>query len=85
MIDINTKSFRTDDISLASFLLTQGTELLKIEKDSRHRYYFVLSDIESCKKLKNQYLNNAVAPAQILLAKREMLINEIKSKTIHHT
>lgn len=69
---------KTDDISLTSYLLTQGIELLDVVGDEHRHFTFVLADIDRCQRLKKQYLNNASASAQELFAKRELLISQIK-------
>lgn len=74
--DINT--FKSDDISFVSFLLTQDIELLDISEDSPHHFVFHLSEPARCIELKRMYLNNAPAPARELFSQREMLITEIK-------
>ncbi len=71
--------FKTNDISLAAFLLTKGIENLEITMGSGSRFCFVFSDQDKCELLRREYLNNASAPAQILFSKREMLISEIKN------
>lgn len=71
--------FRTDDISLVSYFLTQGASLIDIVADRPNHFSFLLSDLDKCNNLKRQFLNNAVASAQELFSKREMLIAEIKS------
>lgn len=73
--------FKSDDILLISFLLTQkGLSLIDIVEDYPGHFMFVLSDLKRCTELKQQYLNNASAPALELFSKREMLISEIKNK-----
>jgi len=73
--------FKTNDISLAAFLLTQGVNLTDIVAEDKFRFSFLLSDLNKCELLRKQYLNNALAPAQELFSKREMLISEIKQRT----
>lgn len=73
--------FKTNDISLASFLLTQGVNLVEILEEGRFRYSFLLSDFDKCELLRKEYLNNASAPVQLLFSKREMLISEIKQRS----
>lgn len=72
--------FKTNDISLAAFLLTQGVDYLEIVNDAKSRFSFVFSGQDKCESLRREYLNNASAPAQLLFSKREMLISEIKQK-----
>lgn len=73
--------FASDDISLVSFLLTQpDITLLNTETDTPGHFVFVLSNTERCIELKQQYLNNASAPARQLFSQREMLISEIKTR-----
>lgn len=71
--------FNTDDILLISYLLTQGVSLVDIVSDRPGHFSFFLSDLDRCNDLKRQFLNNALAPAQELFSKREMLIAEIKN------
>ena len=71
-------NYRTDDISLTSFLLANGLQLLDIKRGQHNHFTFILSSSATCRKLKNKYLNNASAPALELFSKREMLISEIK-------
>ena len=73
-------SFSTDDILLASFLLTQKISLVEVQEDRPHRFIFLLSDSDRCTELKRQYLNGALATARELFSQREMLISEIKSR-----
>ncbi len=75
------KLFKTNDISLAAFLLTQGVLLVDIVSAGKFRFDFVLSDSEKCELLGRAYLNNAPAPAQELFSKREMLISEVKNSS----
>lgn len=70
--------FKSDDLLLTAFLLTQGIEFLDFTEDFPHHFVFHLSNPIKCLELKKQYLNNASAPARELFAKRAMLINEIK-------
>ena len=70
--------FKTNDISLTAFLLTQGINLLDVVEESKFRFSFLLSDPDKCGLLRKHYLNNALAPVQELFSKREMLISEIK-------
>ena len=71
--------FETDDIFLASFLLTKGIQLIELRGNELNHFSFILSDPLKCEELRRKFLNNEPAPAQELFAKREMLINEIKS------
>ena len=72
--------FKTDDILLTSFLLTQGISLVDIVQDNPNHFSFCLVGLDECKELKQKFLNNATAPALELFSKREMLISEIKNK-----
>lgn len=72
--------FKTNDISLTAFLLTQGITLIDIVDDGKFRFSFILSDPNKCELLRGQYLNNASSSAQELFSKREMLISEIKQR-----
>ena len=75
------ETFKTDDILLASFLLTNtGINLIDIVEDYSRHFLFILSNPELCTKLKQKYLNNAPASALELFSKREILISEIKNK-----
>jgi len=74
--------FKTDDLALTAFLLTQGIPLLDVVEDAPRHYIFVLSDADRCQELKRKFQNNAPAPAQELFAKRDILISEIKDKKV---
>lgn len=73
--------FKTNDISLAAFLLTQKVNYLKLLEEDNSRFSFVFLNRDKCELLRKEYLNNAPAPAQLLFSKRELLISEIKQKT----
>jgi len=47
----NGKYFKTTDIGLAAFLLTEGIELNGINKDSTNRGTFLFPNIEKCVRL----------------------------------
>jgi len=72
--------YETENILLASYLLTQGISLIGLNTLSSNHFSFILSNPQECKNLKQKFLNNAPAPAQELFAKREMLLSEIKRK-----
>lgn len=72
--------FKTNDISLTAFLLTQDIKLIDLVEEGRFRFSFLLSNLEKCELLRKKYLNGASAPAQLLLSKREMLISELKQR-----
>lgn len=73
--------FSSEDILLVSFLLTQtDITLIDIDEDYSGHFVFILSNPERCTELKQQYLNNALAPARQLFVQREMLISEIKTR-----
>lgn len=72
--------FRSDDILLTSYLLTQQINLIDVVEDRPHHFVFLLSSTDKCEELKRNFLNNAIAPARELFSKREMLISEIKSR-----
>ena len=74
-------NFKTNDILLAAFLLTQGIDYLDLVEEARSRFSFIFSNLDKCQLLQREYLNNAPAPAQLLFSKREMLISEIKQKS----
>ena len=76
------RHFETDNISLASYLLTQGMTLVDVVEETPEHFVFLFSDSEKCFELKRGYLNNTPAPARELFSKREMLITEIKSKSV---
>lgn len=71
--------FETSDISLTSYFLTQGIVLIEIVRKTPFRFDFQLSDLAKCNQLKRDYLNGAMAPAQELFSKRELLISQIRS------
>lgn len=75
----NKNEFETDDLFLTSFLLTKGIKLIELRRNGQSHCSFILSDSPKCEELRGKFLNNEPAPAQELFAKREMLINEIKS------
>lgn len=73
--------FKCDDISITSYLLTQkDITLLNVVEDYPQHCVFHLSNPERCMELKQQYFNNAQAPARQLFSIREMLISEIKTR-----
>ncbi len=72
--------FSSDDILLVSFILTHGVNLIRVVQNYNGHFVFVLSNPEVCSELKQQYLNNASAPARQLFSQREMLISEIKTR-----
>lgn len=73
--------FKCDDISITSFLLTQkDITLVDVIQDYPHHFVFHLANADRCIQLKQQYLNNASAPARQLFSQREMLISEIKTR-----
>lgn len=76
----NKNTFETEDIFLASFLLTKGIQLIELRNNGTNHFSFILTDFLKCENLRRTFLNNAQAPAQELFAKREMLINEIKNR-----
>lgn len=76
----NRDEFETDDLFLASFLLTKGVKLIGLKNNGTNHFSFTLSDSSKCEELRREFLNNEPAPAQELFAKREMLINEIKGQ-----
>lgn len=76
----NKLTFQSENISLISFLLTQGVSLVEIQEDRPNHFIFILSDPNKCNELKQLYLNNASAPARELFSNREILISEIKTR-----
>lgn len=80
MININMDNYKTDDILLTAYCLTQGINLIEIIHDYPNHFTFCLLGENECKELKQKYLNNAPAPALELFSKREMLLSEIKSR-----
>lgn len=78
-MDTNT-NFKSDDILLTAFLLTQGIHLIDVIEESSGRFLFVLSNPDRCVQLEREFLNNAPAPALVLFSKRELLISQIKKR-----
>ncbi|HWY80057.1 MAG TPA: hypothetical protein VNW29_06905 [Candidatus Sulfotelmatobacter sp.] len=72
--------FKSDNILLCSFLLTNNIRLIDVIEDYPRHFLFVLSDADKCILLEKDFVNNAPAPAQSLFTKREMLISQIKNK-----
>lgn len=73
--------FKCDDISITAYLLTQKNVILvDVVQDYPHHFVFHLADADKCTRLKQEYLNNASAPARQLFSQREMLISEIKTR-----
>jgi hypothetical protein len=72
--------FKTDDISIAAFCLSRGAQIVEVVTDRPTHFIFVFSDFEKCQELKREYLNNGVAPARELFARREELISEMKDR-----
>lgn len=73
-------TFRSDDILLCSFLLTQNIQFIEIVEDYPRHFVFIFSNPEKCEQLKREYINGATAPAKQLFIQREVLISEIKNK-----
>lgn len=69
-----------DDILLSSFFIVSGVQLLGIKQDRPQHFIFQLSDKKKCLELEKEYLSNAHAPAHLLFATREMLLNQIKNR-----
>ncbi len=74
------KEYETSDIPLYAFLLVRGMSFIEIKESSPKHFDFIFSNHIDCEKLKNDFLNNASAPARELFSQREMLISEIKTK-----
>jgi len=72
--------FRSDDINLTSFLLSQGTLLHEIFQDRPRHFVFILTPKKLCDDLKTRYTNNALTPVLDFISKREMLMTEIKQR-----
>ncbi|HUD05114.1 MAG TPA: hypothetical protein VMR59_03945 [Patescibacteria group bacterium] len=73
-------NFKTDDIGLTSFLLTQEITLIDIVEDAPNHFSFLLANPNKCDLLKHDFMNGELAPARELLSYREMLITEIKTR-----
>ncbi len=74
--------YKTDDINLTSFLLTQkGINFISAESDRPGHFMFVLAPFDKCKELQGNFFNNFEAPAFELFSKKEMLISRIKGKS----
>ncbi len=72
--------FKTDDIFIASFLLTQKERLFNLASDTSRHFTFVFENSENCERLAWEYLNNASAPARELFARREELITAMRHR-----
>lgn len=74
--------YKTDDINLTSFLLTNsGIDLIGLQEDEPRHYLFLLSSSKKCTELHSKYINNTKAPVLDLFSKKEMLITQIKRKS----
>lgn len=72
--------FKTDDISISSYLLVKGAQIREVIMDRPSHYVFVFDDFDLCSELKREYLNNGQVPARELLNRREELINEMRDR-----
>lgn len=74
------ETFSTDDITIASYLLAKGANLIETSmSDSRHAF-FIFQDLYKCQDLKREYLNGGQAPARELFSRRLELLSEIKNR-----
>lgn len=71
-------TYKTDDILIASFLLTQKVRYLDLICDRPRHFIFVFENSQQCEELAKEYLNNAPAPARELFGRREELISAIR-------
>lgn len=76
--------FRTDDVNLASYIKAEGGTLMDIGLLSGgfiKRYYFAFTDVETCEKLKMNFLNgtNDKVSVRAFIEAREMFVNRVKS------
>ncbi len=71
-------TYQTDDILIASFLLSQKVRYLDLLCDRPRHFIFVFEDNQICEQLAKEYMNNAPAPARELFARREELIGAIR-------
>lgn len=74
-------NFQTDNILLASFLLTMKAPLMRVLQDKPRHFIFEFKDKDKCHQLNRDFLNNGIAPARELFSYRATLINEIKKQT----
>ena len=72
--------FQTDDILIASYLLTKQAKLLDLICDSQRHFIFLFENSYLCEQLVRDYLNNALAPARELFARREELISQMRHR-----
>lgn len=79
-MDTDTQTYISSDVMLTAFCIVNGVKLLNISEEYPNHFLFKLEDLERCVKLKQEYLNNAPAPARELFSVREMLISEMKNR-----
>lgn len=72
--------FKTDDILTSSFLLSRQAKLLDITSDRPRHFVFIFEDRDKCEDLVREYLNNGLAPARELFARREELITAMRHR-----
>lgn len=75
---MDNNTFQSDDLLIASYLLVKQKKLLDIVADSPRHFIFVFEDFDHCETLMNEYLNNGLAPARELFARREELISAMR-------
>ncbi len=73
-------TYKTDDISLAAYIMASGEELQEVNLDSPNHFVFVLTNPKRCKELENNYVYNKPIPIQNFISQRERLISTIKAK-----
>jgi hypothetical protein len=71
--------FKTDDLAIASFLLAKGAHIIEVTQDRPRHCVFIFQDSTLCEELKREYLNNGVASARELFARREELMGEMRN------
>jgi len=71
--------YKTDDINLASFLLTQkDINFVGVEKDRPGHFVFILSSPTKCNEMKSRYFNNFSVAVLDLFSKKDMLVSVVK-------
>ena len=72
-------NYKTDDILLGAYLLTNKVVLIGVINDGPRHFSFIFQNDSVCEQLKREYLNNGQAPARELFSHRELLLSEIKN------
>lgn len=72
--------FKTDDILISSYLLSNKAKFVDIASDYPKHFIFIFENSQRCEGLVREYLNNGEAPARELFARREELISAMRHR-----